>query len=174
VRCDLGRPILQAEAVPTLLPAGKDGIAREVPLTLRGRELAVTAVSTGVPHAVIFLEEIASFPWLEIGPLLEAHPAFPRKTNVNFVQILDGGRAIDKVWERGAGPTQACGTGACAVVVAGVLTGRLGRRAVVAMPGGELKVTWRDADGHLELEGPVAEVGSGSFIYPCHPPKEDS
>lgn len=165
VTCDLGLPSLLARDVPALLEAGPDGIAREAPVRVGEDVIRVTAVSTGVPHAVVFVDDLASYPWRDTGPRLERHEAFPRKTNVDFVQVLDKGRALARVWERGAGPTQACGTGACAVAVAGALTGRLGRRAVVELPGGELAVSWREDDGHIELSGPAAEVCSGEFIY---------
>lgn len=164
VTCDLGRPSILAAEVPAVLPAGPDGVARDAPLRLAGRELQITAVSTGVPHAVTFVADLAGCPWSELGPLLERHQAFPRRTNVNFVQVQGRNRALARVWERGAGPTQACGTGACAVVVAGVLTGRLDRRATVVLPGGELEVNWRP-DGHVELGGPAAEICTGEFIY---------
>lgn len=164
VTCDLGRPSVLATDVPALLPADPDGVARDRAVRLGETQVLVTAVSTGVPHVVTFLDDLAGYPWTEVGPLIERHAAFPRGTNVDFVQVLDSNRALARVWERGSGPTQACGTGACAVVVAGVLTGRLDRRATVVLPGGELTVVWRP-DGHVELSGPAAEVCAGEFIY---------
>lgn len=165
VTCDLGVPRLLASEVPANLDAGPDGIAREAALEVLGRTLLVTPVSTGVPHAIVFVDDLAGYPWSEFGRAMETHPAFPRRTNTEFVQVLDRGHALVKVWERGSGPTQACGTGACAVVVAGVLTGRLDRTTRQSWPGGDLVVRWREDNGRLELTGPAAVVCTGEFLY---------
>ncbi len=165
VTCDLGIPRLGAAEVPTTLEPGPDGVVREVPLEVLGHTVRVTAVSTGVPHAIVFVDDLTGYPWAQVGRAMETHPAFPRRTNTEFVQVLARDRAEAKVWERGSGPTQACGTGACAVVVAGVLTGRLDRAATVSLPGGDLRVTWREEDGRVELGGPAAAVCAGQFLY---------
>lgn len=165
VTCDLGVPRLRGADVPTTLEPGPDGIVREVPLDVLGRTLRVTAVSTGVPHAIVFVQDLRDYPWAQLGRAMETHPAFPRRTNTEFVQVLGRNRALVKVWERGSGPTQACGTGACAVVVAGVITDRLDRTASISLPGGDLSVRWREEDGHLELGGPAAAVCAGQFLY---------
>jgi diaminopimelate epimerase len=166
VTCDLGSPKFAAADMPTTLAPGPDGMVRERPFQVGGRRLEVTAVSTGVPHVIAFVEDDpGQLPWRALGRAIETHESFPKRTNVEFVRVLDRGRALAKVWERGSGETLACGTGACAVVVAGVVTGRLDREAVVSLPGGDLKVTWRETDGHMLLTGPAALVCRGEFVF---------
>lgn len=167
VTCDLGEPKFAATDVPTTLEPGPDGMVRERPIQVGGRRFELTAVSTGVPHVVIFVDEdLDQLPWRALGRALETHEFFPRRTNVEFVRVLDRRHALTKVWERGSGETLACGTGACAVAVAGVVTGRLERETVVSLPGGDLKVTWRESDGHMLLTGPAALVCRGEFVFP--------
>ena len=124
VRVDMGRPIFEPSRIPTLL-AGEPPV--EHPLRLGDRELGVTALSMGNPHAVIYVDDVAAFPLESLGPQIEHHPAFPRRVNVHIVQVLGTGEVRMRTWERGSGITLACGTGACAVCVAGVLTRRTER-----------------------------------------------
>jgi diaminopimelate epimerase len=166
VTVDLGPPRLLSSEVPTSIAPGRDGIVCDHPFRIGGRVLPLTAVSTGVPHAVFFVDQLAGLPWRQLGREVETHPDFGRRTNVEFVEVVSPERAKAVVWERGAGETLACGTGACAVVVAGVLTGRLARRATVGLPGGDLSVEWRLQDGHVLLSGPAVEVCRGEFICP--------
>lgn len=133
--------------------------AREEALTVGDRSLEVMAVSMGNPHAVVFVDDLSGCEFDTYGPLLEAHPAFPRRANAEFVQVLGPERLRVKVWERGVGPTLACGTGACAVLVAAVLTGRANRRATIELPGGELEVEWRDE--RVIMTGAAKVVYSG-------------
>ena len=126
MRVDMGAPILDPAEIPTLLE-GRPPI--DAPLRVADREFAVTAVSMGNPHAVIYVDDAAAFPLEALGPLIEHHPAFPRRVNVHVVEVLGPGEVRMRTWERGSGITLACGTGACAVCVAGVLTGRSGRRS---------------------------------------------
>jgi diaminopimelate epimerase len=165
VTSDLGAPRLAAAEVPTRLPAGRDGTVINCPLTVAGYDLQLTAVSTGVPHTIIFVDEPDAMPWRDLGRAIEVHEAFPRHTNVEFVRVDSPEHATVRVWERGSGETLACGTGACAVVVAGALTGRLQRKAVVSLPGGDLTVEWGIADGRVLLTGPAARVCDGEFIF---------
>lgn len=165
VTCDLGEPGLQAAAVPTDLPGDVEGLVKDAPITVAGHTLAVTAVSTGVPHAVAFVPAPDQLPWRELGRAIEVHSAFPRGTNVEFVRVDAPDHVTVRVWERGSGETLACGTGACAVVVAGVLTGRLERRVLVSLPGGDLTVEWRAADSRVMLTGPAARICDGEFIF---------
>ncbi|MEW6546314.1 MAG: diaminopimelate epimerase [Bacillota bacterium] len=143
---------------------------RELAVPVAGREFRMIAVSMGNPHAVImdgWSEE--DFP--VYGPQLERHPAFPQGTNVEFVRIRHPGDAGERghlevlVWERGSGPTQACGTGACAAVVAAALQGRAARQARVSLPGGDLEVEW-SAEGNVYMTGPAHEVCRGEFLWP--------
>jgi diaminopimelate epimerase len=159
VRVDMGAPRLARRDLPmTGHPA--DGPAVEVELPLPEQTLRVTCVSMGNPHCVTFVDEVADYPVPELGPLVEHHPFFPERTNVEFATVVDRQRVKVRVWERGAGETLACGTGACAVVVAGVLTGRLDRHVRVHLPGGELDIEWAP-DQHVYMAGPAAEVCSG-------------
>jgi diaminopimelate epimerase len=160
VRVDMGEPILEAARIPTTLP-GQPPI--DAPLELPDRALPVTCVSMGNPHCVTFVDEITDALVLGIGPKVERHCAFPRRTNVEFVRVNRGDDVTVRVWERGSGETLACGTGACAVVVAGVLTGRAQRRIVAHLPGGDLQLEWSEADKHVYMTGPAVEVFSGDW-----------
>jgi len=117
-------------------------------------------VSMGNPHCVLFVESVKEAPVGELGPKLERHPLFPNRTNVEFVEVVGPSELKMRVWERGAGETLACGTGACASLVAANLTGKAGRRAVVRLFGGNLLIEWAK-DGHVYLEGPAEEVFKG-------------
>ncbi len=160
VRVDMGTPILQAAEIPTLLP-GNPPI--DVPIEVGEGTLNVTAVSMGNPHIVIFDPDVGSFPLESLGPLLEHHRAFPRRVNVHVVEIKSQGEVKMRTWERGSGITMACGTGACAVCVAGVLTGRTGRRLVAHLPGGDLELQWPSDHGSVFMTGPATEVFSGEW-----------
>jgi diaminopimelate epimerase len=167
---DMGEPILDAEKIPT----GGHGrvIDQDFSFTLAafGRagerggavDLKITAVSMGNPHCVIFVDDLDKTPAEVWGPVIERHPFFPRRVNVEFVQVEGPDRARVRVWERGAGLTLACGTGACAVGVAGVLTGRLRRASTLALPGGALEIEWA-ADNRVFMTGPAAFVFDGIY-----------
>ncbi len=158
VRVDMGAPVLDAEKVPT---RGK-GRVIDAPFHWTGNEVRMTCVSMGNPHAVIFVDDLSKVPANVWGPQIENHSFFPKRVNVEFVQVISSRRVKARVWERGAGLTLACGTGACAIAVAGVLTGRLQREATVSLPGGDLKVEWA-ADEHVYMTGPAAQVFDGEF-----------
>lgn len=157
-RVDMGEPVLDAEKIPT---RGR-GRVIEAPFKFDGGRAIVTCVSMGNPHCVLFVDDLAEVPAGTWGPAIERHPFFPRRTNVEFVQVLGPDRVRATVWERGAGLTLACGTGACAVVVAGVLTGRLRRSATVTLPGGVLDIEWAP-DNRVFMAGPAAFVFDGNF-----------
>ncbi|CCO07196.1 diaminopimelate epimerase [Desulforamulus hydrothermalis] len=159
VRVDMGVPRLARADIPMLGPVGQ--VINE-PLEVAGQTFNVTAVSMGNPHCVIFVPDVAAVPLSEIGPLLETHPSFPRKTNVEFVQTVSPGEVRMVVWERGAGPTLACGTGACAVAVAGVLNGYTEKKVTVHLPGGSLFIEWAD-NGRVFMTGPAEEVFNGEY-----------
>jgi diaminopimelate epimerase len=163
VRVDMGAPRLQRGQVP-MAGGDPDAQVREEPLPLPdGRAIPVTALSMGNPHAVVFLQRPPTdADVLGDGPALERHGAFPRRTNVEFIQVLSRGELRMRVWERGSGETLACGTGACAALVAAALTGRTGRAATVHLQGGDLEVAWAE-DGHVYLTGPTVEVFRGAY-----------
>ena len=158
VTVDMGEPILD----PARIPVRLNGTVIEHPINMDGVDLAITCVSMGNPHCVIFRPEIDDHLVTQIGPKLERHPLFPNRTNVEFVQVLSPSEVRMRVWERGSGETLACGTGACAVCVAGVLAGRLDRKVLVHLLGGDLQIEWR-SDGHVFMTGPATEVFTGEW-----------
>ena len=160
VRVNMGAPILEAARIPTLLP-GDPPI--NVPLDVAGQNISVTCISMGNPHCVTFVDEVHDDWVLRVGPQIERHPAFPRRVNAEFIQIVSPTEFIMRVWERGSGETMACGTGACAAAVAAVLTGRTERKVTVHLRGGDLKLDW-SLEGDVFMTGPAAEVFSGEWI----------
>ncbi|WP_089609367.1 diaminopimelate epimerase [Dehalobacterium formicoaceticum] len=160
IKVDMGEPRLLPESVPVLLP-GKQAVAQG--LNVDGNRVEVTAVSMGNPHCVIFVPDAAAAPVTTLGPILEKHPAFPAKTNVEFVEIINPGEVKMRIWERGAQETMACGTGACAVIVAGVLNNKTQREAVVHLKGGDLKIHWAD-NNHVFMTGPAVVVFEGRYF----------
>ncbi len=165
VRVDMGEPILRADRIPTILSSDsrrEDGAVVEAPLSVAGQTLQVTCVSMGNPHCITYVEEPTDRWVLEIGPQVESDPHFPNRVNAEFVQVISPEEVRMRVWERGSGETLACGTGACAVCVAGVLTGHTGRKIVAHLPGGDLELHWGD-DNHVYMTGPAVEVFSGDF-----------
>ena len=162
VRVDMGEPVLTPSQIPTVL-SETDASVINRPLTLADRTLHVTTVSMGNPHAVTFVENVKDYPVDTVGPQVEHHPAFPRRTNTEFIQVVSDSEIIFRVWERGAGATLACGTGACAAVVACVLNGKTGRSVLVHLPGGDLDIVWSEADNHVYMTGPATEVFTGEM-----------
>jgi diaminopimelate epimerase len=161
IRVDMGKPELVGQKVPTTLPAGENGRVINAPLNVGGIDWKVTCVSMGNPHAVVFVDDLEGFDFPTIGPLFEKHSVFPKKTNTEFVQVLSRTHLKMKVWERGAGPTLACGTGACALLVAAVLCDKADRCCTVTLPGGDLQIEWKD-DDTIIMTGPAEHVFSGS------------
>ena len=157
---NMGTPVLEAGKIPV---SGFDGQVVLEPVEVDGQRLDITCVSMGNPHCVIFVDSAAAVPLEDIGPKIETLQAFPRKTNVEFVEVVSPDELIMRVWERGAGVTLACGTGACASVVAGAVAGKSGRRATVHMPGGDLLIDWRE-DGNVYMTGPAVEVFRGRIV----------
>jgi len=159
VRVDMGEPRLRRSEIPM---KGKDQpqVLKER-LRVSGTRYEITAVSMGNPHCVVFVEEVDRVKLEEIGPAIERHDLFPRRTNVEFAQILGDGEIKMRVWERGAGETLACGTGASATVVAAVLNQLTSRRVTVRLRGGDLKVSWNPEDNHVFTEGPAVEICTG-------------
>ena len=152
--------------LPDKLGSGASGQMASVinaPASIAGRDWQVTCVSMGNPHAVVFVEDTASFPLEEIGPVFENHPAFPARINTEFVQVLSRDRVRMRVWERGSGETLACGTGCCAVLTACVLTGRTGNDVIVEVLGGELRIRWEKGSNVIWMTGPAVKVFEGSL-----------
>ncbi len=158
VRVDVGEPILLCRDIPFESPNEK---AVDELLTVGGREYRITAVSMGNPHAVIFVDSYDGLDLETEGRAIETHARFPQKTNVEFVQVLSRTELNMKVWERGAGATLACGTGACAVLAAAHLTGRTQDRALIHLPGGDLDIHWDKATNHVFKTGPANLVFEG-------------
>ncbi|MDQ0887428.1 diaminopimelate epimerase [Paenibacillus sp. V4I9] len=159
VRVDMGQPILKGLQVPTTVDEAK---VINYPIEVDGKEFRFTAVSMGNPHCVIYVEDAVNFDLATWGPKLEVHPMFPRKINVEFVTVKNRAYTDMRVWERGAGPTLACGTGACATLVSSVLNGLTDREAMVSLKGGELFIEWNEADNHVYMTGPAEEVFTGT------------
>ena len=181
VRVDMGAPRLVPADIPTTfaaspidtavlakLPAATSATIKSAvinaPLEIAGQQLAVTCVSMGNPHCVTFVDKLSDHWVREIGPKVEVDPHFPRKVNAEFIEVISPSELRMRVWERGSGETLACGTGAAAVCVAGVLTGRTESRVLIHLLGGDLELEW-GADGHVYKTGPATEVFSGEWQY---------
>ena len=160
IRVDMGEPILTPAEIPV---TGEGDRFVEVPVDVEGLKVAVTAVSMGNPHAVIFTENVLDLDLREIGPLFENHPLFPERTNTEFVEVLDRQTLRMRVWERGTGETLACGTGACATLVAGVLGGKCDREATLKLLGGDLHIQWDSETNHVFMTGPAEFVFDGEI-----------
>lgn len=160
VQVDMGEPRLERKSIPMVGPSGR--VVSEN-LIVDGQEFLITAVSMGNPHCVIFVPDVDKVDLENIGPKIESNEAFPAKTNVEFVQVLNENEVKMLVWERGAGPTMACGTGACAVTVAGILNEKHKRKIKVYLSGGTLEIHWSEADNHVYMTGAAAEVFEGTL-----------
>ena len=160
VRVDMGEPRLAPAEIPVQLPGEK---IINHPLTLDDREFLMTCVSMGNPHAIFFVDDVDEIELERLGPKVELDPRFPRRTNVHFVKVNKPGDVTMRTWERGSGITLACGTGASAVCVAGVLTGKTQRRLAAHLPGGQLDLEWNEADNHVYMTGPAVEVFTGDW-----------
>ena len=165
IRVDMGAPFLLPEQVPTTLPVGAAGLPQGE-LDVDGECFAVAAAGMGNPHVVIPVDAVDEIDLERFGSRFEVHPAFPAKTNVHFVQVLSPEHLLMRVWERGAGPTLACGTGACATLVACHSLGLSERRARIDLPGGPLQIHWDAASGKVFMDGPAEHVFDGFIPDP--------
>ena len=182
VRVDMGEPILESALIPANVP-GVDPHDRVVAFPVSGIiqwpastaadwidacgfDARMTLVSMGNPHAVFCCQETDRIDAAAIGPAVETHPMFPRRTNVHFVKVHSPSEVTVKHWERGSGATLACGTGACAVCVAGVLVGKTDRKIVAHLPGGDLHLEWDEKSNHVFMTGPATEVFHGEWNPP--------
>jgi diaminopimelate epimerase len=159
VRVNMGEPILDGPKIPATF-SGNPVV--NAPLTIAGRELQVTCVSMGNPHCVTYVDKLDD-DWVHVvGKAIEKDAHFPQRVNAEFIEIISPREVKMRVWERGSGETQACGTGACAVCVAGVLSNRTERKLLVHLPGGDLELEW-GADNHVYMTGGATEVFSGDW-----------
>jgi len=159
VTVDMGAPVLDGPRIPI----AAEGRAVDAPLDVAGQPCRITCVSMGNPHCVVFTDDVAPLALDRIGPQFEHHPFFPERVNTEFIQVIGPHEVRMRVWERGSGETEACGTGACAAVVAGVLNRKLERRVTVHLRGGDLSIEWRAADDHVLMTGPATEVFHGEL-----------
>ena len=162
VTVDMGKPFLTAAEIPTTL-GESDRPVINLPLEVGGKTWQVTTVSMGNPHCMTFVDDVDSLSLPEIGALFEHHSVFPKRTNTEFVEVINRSYVKMRVWERGAGATLACGTGACATVVAGVLNDLCDRLCTVNLPGGDLKIHWLADSDRILMTGPATLVFTGIF-----------
>jgi diaminopimelate epimerase len=166
VTVDMGEPILEAGCIPTTL-TGPRVVDYALPVEPWfadcGLDPRMTCVSMGNPHAVLYCRDVAKVPLEAVGPKMETNALFPRRINVHYVQVQAPDEVTMRTWERGSGITLACGTGACAVAVAGALTGRTQRHITAHLPGGDLQLHWSEEDNHVHMTGPAVEVFSGEW-----------
>ena len=160
IRVNMGAPRLLAQEIPTTLAAPNEKVVNAA-LDVAGQTWAVTCVSMGNPHCITFVEDVAAIALEQIGPLFEHHAAFPQRTNTEFIEVVRPDYLKMRVWERGAGITLACGTGACASLVAGVLTGNCANAATLELPGGPLYIEWSALDQAVFMTGPAQKVFTG-------------
>lgn len=170
VRVNMGQPRLKPSEIPVtaatpedMFPA--DAAVIDTPIDICGKEKRMTCVNMGNPHAVYFVDDVAALDLPCIGPAYENHPRFPRRTNTEFVEVVNRNRVRMRVWERGAGETLACGTGCCATLVACVLNGKTDRHAIIELLGGELEIEWDEASGDIFMTGPATTVFEGIFEW---------
>jgi diaminopimelate epimerase len=164
VEVEMTRPVLEPAKIPTLLEGRAPLI--DVPLEVGGERLSVCAVGMGNPHCVVFVDDPDAYPVERIGRLIEHHSAFPERVNVEFVGVRSRGELVQRTWERGSGETLACGSGACAVGVAAVLSGRAERDVRIQLRGGVLRIRWPESDGPVYMTGPAAHVFDGELEWP--------
>ncbi|MDJ0532030.1 MAG: diaminopimelate epimerase [Xenococcaceae cyanobacterium MO_207.B15] len=162
VRVDMGQPQLTAQEIPTTLTDGEDKVIAQ-PLEVADKTWLVTCVSMGNPHCITFVDDADAIALQQIGSLFEHHPVFPQRTNTEFIQVVKPDYIKMRVWERGAGITLACGTGACASVVAGVLNGKCDRSCTVELPGGCLEIEWSQRDNRVYMTGAAESVFTGCY-----------
>jgi diaminopimelate epimerase len=160
ITVDMGEPILRAADIPTTLGLPDQPVVNHA-LEAAGKIWDVTCVNMGNPHCVTFVDDVAAISLESVGSQIECHPVFPKKINAEFIQVVRSDYLKMRVWERGAGITLACGTGACAALVAAVLTDRCDRSATVELPGGCLMIEWSATDNHLYMTGPAERVFTG-------------
>ncbi|MBL1208525.1 diaminopimelate epimerase [Geminocystis sp. GBBB08] len=163
VKVDMGEPQLLAQQIPTTLAQKDEKVINQL-LVVNDTDYFVSCVSMGNPHCLVFVDDLNSVDLSLIGPKFEHNSYFPKKTNTEFIEVIRSNYVKMKVWERGAGITLACGTGACATVVAGVLNHKCDRLTTVELPGGCLEIEWSEKDNHVYMTGPATKVFSGEVF----------
>ena len=161
ITVDMGEPELKPELIPVNIPGEK---AVDVPVTVDGVDYRMTCVSMGNPHAIVFVDDVDAVEIEKTGPLFENHELFPERTNTEFLQMPDEHNINMRVWERGAGETLACGTGACASLVAATLLGKCDGKATLHLRGGNLEIEWNKENGHVFMTGPAEFVFDGELL----------
>lgn len=161
ITVDMGEPILNAQLIPVDV---KESPVKNYPLEIDAKVWPITCVSMGNPHAVTFTSEIDKLDLPALGPKFEKNPIFPRKTNTEFIEVIDKHTLNMRVWERGAGETLACGTGACAAAVAAVLNGLTERKVTIHLLGGDLEIEWRESNNHVYMTGEAVTVFEGTLL----------
>ena len=159
---DMGEAILESSKIP-VQGLNPEKVINES-INIDNTDYAVTCVSMGNPHAIVFVDNLEAIDIENLGPKFEGNSIFPERINTEFVQVVDKNKATVRVWERGVGETLACGTGACAVTVAGVLNEKLERKSIIHLPGGELKIEWQETDNHVIMTGPASTVFKGEIF----------
>lgn len=162
VKVNMGAPILSAEEIPVTIEGEKEKVINE-PITILDKEYKMTCVSMGNPHAVVFMDDVENLAIEQIGPYFENHKCFPKRTNTEFVKVIDRKTVQMRVWERGTGETLACGTGCCATVVACVLNGLTDETVTVKLLGGEIDITWDREANLVYMTGPATTVFDGEY-----------
>jgi diaminopimelate epimerase len=161
VTVDMGLPGLQKKDLPMAGDAESRTILEEI--DVNGQTFAITGISMGNPHAVIFVDDVEQVNVADIGRKIEHHKLFPERVNVEFIEPVNRNEIVFRVWERGSGITQACGTGACAAVVAGIVTEQLDRSVLVHLLGGDLQIEWNQENGHVYMTGPAEFICDGEY-----------
>jgi len=171
VKVDMGEPIFDPEKIPVNIQqsavssqqSGEKDIIIDYPLRIDDKEFKITCVSMGNPHVIIVVDDLSNFPVTYYGSMIENHSIFPKRTNVEFIKVLNPAEISIRVWERGSGETMACGTGASAVAVASNIKGLTGKNVTVHLLGGDLFIEWAD-NNHIYMTGPAAEIFEGTII----------
>lgn len=161
VRVDMGEPILSPEKIPVI---SRENIVKNLEIQVLDKSFKFTCVSMGNPHAVTYIDNVEELEIKKYGPIIEIDGYFPKKTNVEFIEIVDKNHIKMRVWERGAGETLACGTGACASVVASILNGFTDRKVIVELLGGNLEIEWNKENNHVYMTGPATMVFEGELV----------
>lgn len=161
VTIDMGEPRFNCADIPMAIESSPQFI--EQLFEVEGRAFTMTSVSMGNPHAILFVDEVRGEDVHTLGPIIEHHPLFPERTNVEFIKVLDPTQIQFRVWERGSGETLACGTGACAAAVAAIQSGQTERTVTVHLLGGDLQIEWREEDNHVYMTGAATEVFTGVY-----------
>lgn len=162
VEVDMGEPILEPDKIPVI---SEEAIVKNLKIKARENEFKFTCVSMGNPHAITIVDNTKDFNIEKYGPVLEKDEHFPRRANIEFIELVDKNNIKMRVWERGAGETLACGTGACASVVACALNGYIENEANVELLGGTLKIRWDKENNHIYMTGPATTVFEGEIDY---------